>query len=116
MITIRDIQFSYSVGNPAVNRVSLEIDSGLTLLLGPNGAGKSTLLKMIAGVERPDSGTIGIGGFDLWKQEVEARRHLAYVPEYPDLTPYATIEDVICICFSELMRAIQMQSPLRNHQ
>jgi ABC-2 type transport system ATP-binding protein len=73
----------------------LELGGGLTLLLGPNGSGKSTLLKIISGVERPDRGTAELDGHDLWKQEVEARRELAYVPEQPDLTPYATIRDVM---------------------
>ncbi len=97
MITLQSVRFSYSAGKPAIDVVNLDIGSGLTLLLGPNGAGKSTLLKMIAGVERPDRGTIEIDGFDLWKQEVAARQKLAYVPEYPDLTPYATIEDVMTL-------------------
>src|SRR5215831_14846731 len=66
---------------------------------------------MIAGVERPELGTIEIDGFDLWKQEVAARRQLAYVPEYPDLTPYATIEDVVALVCR--LRAEQPESGLR---
>ena len=49
----------------ALDRVSLQIPTGsLTALLGPSGGGKSTLLRIIAGLERADSGTIEIGGED----------------------------------------------------
>ncbi len=95
MIRLHDVRFSYGPGVRVLDRVSLEIGPGLTLILGPNGAGKSTLLKIIAGVERPESGSVEIEGFDLWKHEVAARQNLAYVSEHPDLTPYATIRDVI---------------------
>jgi ABC-type cobalamin/Fe3+-siderophores transport system ATPase subunit len=46
-------------------------------------------------VERPDTGSISIDGYDLWQSEVEARKDLVYVPEHPDLTPYATIREIL---------------------
>ena len=95
MIHFRNASFSYDDGHPVLNGANLRLSSGLTLLLGPNGCGKSTLMKLAAGVERPDSGSVEIMGFDLWSDEVEARRNLAYVPEHPDLTPYATIRDIV---------------------
>jgi ABC-type multidrug transport system ATPase subunit len=95
VIRFHQASFSYRDGEPVLAGVDLEIPPGLTLLLGPNGCGKSTLLKLAAGVERPDSGWIEIAGRDLWAAEVEARRGLAYVPEQPDLTPYATVREIL---------------------
>jgi ABC-type multidrug transport system ATPase subunit len=95
VIRLHQAAFSYRAAEPVLAGVDLEIAPGLTLLLGPNGCGKSTLLKLAAGIERPDSGRIEIDGHDLWTDEVAARRGLAYVPEQPDLTPYATVREVL---------------------
>ena len=94
MIRFHQAAFAYRESEPVLSGVDLEISPGLTLLLGPNGCGKSTLLKMAAGIERPDSGRVEIDGRDLWVDEAAARRGLAYVPEQPDLTPYATVREV----------------------
>ncbi|MEP7345294.1 MAG: ABC transporter ATP-binding protein [Gemmatimonadaceae bacterium] len=95
MIQLRDIEFAYQRTRATLTVPALDVGAGLTLIVGPNGAGKSTLLRIIAGVERPARGTVSIAGADLWREEVEARRHLAFVPEYPELTPYATVVDVL---------------------
>lgn len=97
MIRFRGVHYSYRPSEPVLLGADLQIPSGLTLLLGPNGSGKSTLLKLAAGVERPDSGTVEIEGHDLWIEEIAARSNLAFVPEQPDLTPYATIMDILCL-------------------
>lgn len=75
--------------------LSGELAAGLTMVLGPNGAGKSTLLRLLAGVEAPDAGRVSIYGLDLWIEEAEARSELAYVPESPDVTPFAAVRDVL---------------------
>ena len=95
MIHLQGVSFAYRDAEPVLTGVDLEIAPGLTLLLGPNGCGKSTLLKLAAGIEQPDSGRIEIDGHDLWTDEVAARRGLAYVPEQPDLTPYATLREIL---------------------
>lgn len=95
MIRFKNVTFGYEKDAPVIDSIDLELSSGLTLLLGPNGCGKSTLLKLASGVEKPDSGQITIDGRDLWKDEVAARRNLAYLPEQPDLTPYATLKEII---------------------
>jgi ABC-2 type transport system ATP-binding protein len=95
MIRFFDVSFAYEKKERTLHSISLEFHPGLTLLLGPNGCGKSTLLKLASGVEMPDSGTIAVNGHDLWKKEVEARKGLAYLPEHPDLSPYATIGEIL---------------------
>jgi ABC-2 type transport system ATP-binding protein len=95
VITVRDVRFGYTRGASALECGALDIGPGITLLLGPNGAGKSTLLKLIAGVEHPTEGTVSIDGHDMWREEVAARAALAYVPEHPDLMPYATVGEVL---------------------
>ena len=94
MIALRNVRFSYGKA-VAFSCDSLDVGPGVTLLLGPNGAGKSTLLKLVAGVEHPTAGTVSIDGHDLWRDEVASRAALAYVPEHPDLTPYATVAEVL---------------------
>ncbi|MDX6246251.1 MAG: sulfate/thiosulfate transport system ATP-binding protein [Frankiales bacterium] len=58
----------------ALDDVSVDIPAGsLTALLGPSGGGKSTLLRIIAGLERPDSGTVVIDGSDATATPVQSR-------------------------------------------
>jgi ABC-2 type transport system ATP-binding protein len=70
----------------AVNAVSLQIGRGeFFALLGPNAAGKTTLMKLLTGLIKPTSGHACICGFDVQTQPLEARRRLAYVPDFPFL-------------------------------
>jgi ABC-type multidrug transport system ATPase subunit len=95
VIALREVTFSYDETRTTIDVPSLELNGGLTLVVGQNGSGKSTLLRLIAGVEAPRTGSISVSGHDLWRNEIEARRSLAYVPESPELTPYATVIDVL---------------------
>lgn len=77
----------------AVNDVSLEVSPGeFFALLGPNAAGKTTTIKLIAGLMKPTSGSVRVAGYDVVQQPLEARRRLAYVPDFPflydKLTPW----------------------------
>jgi ABC-2 type transport system ATP-binding protein len=68
----------------AVNGVDLEVPRGeLFGLLGPNGAGKTTTLRMIAGILRPTSGVVEVGGVDIQRHPLEAKARLGYIPDRP---------------------------------
>jgi ABC-2 type transport system ATP-binding protein len=68
----------------AVNGIDLEVPDGeLFGFLGPNGAGKTTTLRMIAGILRPTSGTVEIGGIDVVKDPIAAKAKLGFIPDRP---------------------------------
>ncbi|MCS7168299.1 MAG: ABC transporter ATP-binding protein [Gemmatales bacterium] len=63
----------------ALDGVNLRLEQGITGLVGPNGSGKTTLLRLAAGLTRPSSGTVLIGGQPA--QAARTRSQLGYVPE-----------------------------------
>jgi ABC-2 type transport system ATP-binding protein len=68
----------------AVNSINLEVPRGeLFGFLGPNGAGKTTTLRMIAGILRPSSGTVEIGGVNVVTEPVAAKSKLGFIPDRP---------------------------------
>src|ERR1700744_1136605 len=70
----------------AVNDLSLTIGRGeFFAMLGPNAAGKTTTIKLLTGLLKPTSGSARICGFDVQLQPLEARKRLAYVPDFPFL-------------------------------
>jgi ABC-2 type transport system ATP-binding protein len=76
----------------AVDALDLTIRSGeFYALLGPNGAGKTTTLRMVAGLLRPDSGSVSVLGIDALADPVAAKQIMAWVSDepmiYDKLTP-----------------------------
>jgi ABC-2 type transport system ATP-binding protein len=76
----------------ALRDVSFKIANGKIYgLLGPNGAGKSTTMNIMTGCLAATSGTVNINGFDIYKDAVDAKRLIGYLPEQPplyeDMTP-----------------------------
>lgn len=71
---------------PAVQGVSFQVYGGEIFgFLGPNGAGKTTTIKMIAGLLKPTSGRVFVGGFDVQVQPQQAKAISGYVPDEPNL-------------------------------
>ena len=84
---------------PAVDGLDLSVRAGeFYALLGPNGAGKTTTLRMVAGLIRPDAGSIHVAGIDALADPVEAKRMIAWVSDepmiYDKLTPEEYLEFV----------------------
>jgi ABC-2 type transport system ATP-binding protein len=70
----------------AVNRLNLTVQRGEFYgFLGPNGAGKSTTIKMLTGLLRPTSGSVFVGGVDVWRDPLQARALMGVLPEYLNL-------------------------------
>ena len=82
----------------ALAGVSLDIGQGEFFgLLGPNGAGKTTLISSLAGLVRPDSGTIRVMGHDVIRDFREARRLLGVVPQELVFDPFFNVRETLRI-------------------
>jgi ABC-2 type transport system ATP-binding protein len=84
---------------PAVDALDLTIRTGeFYALLGPNGAGKTTTLRMVAGLLKPDAGSVSILGIDALADPVAAKQIMAWVSDepmiYDKLTPLEYLEFV----------------------
>jgi ABC-2 type transport system ATP-binding protein len=83
----------------AVDNLDLTIHAGeFYALVGPNGAGKTTTLRMVAGLLRPDAGSVSIFGIDALQNPVAAKQVMAWVSDepmiYDKLTPLEYLEFV----------------------
>lgn len=82
MITIQNLNFSYSKGRPLFKDMELNLRQGhIYGLLGKNGAGKSTLLKNIAGLVYPTDGEIRVLGHDPKRREPVLLQEISFIPE-----------------------------------
>jgi len=93
------VDLAKSFDRPAVDDFNLTVEAGsFYALLGPNGAGKTTVLRMVAGLLKPDRGTISVLGIDTAKDPIAAKRAIAWVSDepmvYDRLTPLEYLEFV----------------------
>jgi len=97
---------TYGVGEAAVHAlrgVSLEIERHrLTAVMGPSGSGKSTLMHILAGLDRPDGGTVSIDGTEITALDDDAltrlrRSHIGFIFQFFNLLPMLTAEENILL-------------------
>jgi putative ABC transport system ATP-binding protein len=111
MLQVRGLAKSWPGGAPLFEAVDLDLAPGeLVAILGESGAGKSTLLNIIAGLDRPDAGTVTVsdtnsvsGYFSVSGTEITAlsedelarwrRRHVGFVFQAFHLLPYLSVEE-----------------------
>ena len=80
----------------ALNRVTLALRPGWTAIVGPNGAGKSTLLRVLAGLQRPDTGSVWLGGRPLNEVPLrEQARRMAWLPQQGEASGDLTVREVV---------------------
>lgn len=96
-LEIRGLRKSFD--KPAVDGLELTVRGGeFYTLLGPNGAGKTTTLRIVAGLLKPDSGTVSVCGIDALEDPISAKRLIAWVSDepmiYDKLTPLEYLEFV----------------------
>ncbi|MGD1978526.1 MAG: ATP-binding cassette domain-containing protein [Akkermansiaceae bacterium] len=81
MIEISNLTKFYG-RHKAVNEISFEVNQGeIVGFLGPNGAGKTTTLRMLTGFLPPSSGAARIAGKDIFRESLEVRKRIGYMPE-----------------------------------
>ena len=103
LIRLNDVTKVYQGGiTGALDGVSLTVEKGeFTAIMGPSGSGKSTMLNLVAGLDRPTSGTIAVGGTDLAKLSEAGlarfrRDHIGFVFQFFHLLPNLTaLENVL---------------------
>jgi ABC-2 type transport system ATP-binding protein len=93
MIAIRGLTKTYG-SIRAVEELSLDVMPGeIVGLIGPNGAGKTSTLRCIAGIHRPTHGSVSIGGHDIVREPLDAKRLVAFVADEPHLFEHLTVRE-----------------------
>ncbi len=109
VIGANELTRTYGEGEAAVHAlrgVSLEIERHrLTAVMGPSGSGKSTLMHILAGLDRPDSGTVTIAGTEITALGDDAltklrRSHIGFIFQFFNLLPMLTAEENIALPLS----------------
>jgi putative ABC transport system ATP-binding protein len=108
-VAARDLERVYGVGDTAVHAlrgVTLEVPEGeLLAVMGPSGSGKSTLMHILAGLDRPTSGSVTIAGTEISNLDDAhltriRREHIGFVFQFFNLLPMLTAEENVTLPLS----------------
>jgi putative ABC transport system ATP-binding protein len=109
VVQARDLVRRYGEGATAVEAlrgISLEVQAGeLVAVMGPSGSGKSTLMHILAGLDKPTSGTVTIAGEEITSHDdrkltLLRRRHIGFVFQFVNLLPMLTAEENVLLPLS----------------
>jgi len=120
LVQLTDITKVYQGGvTGALNGVSLILEEGeFTAVMGPSGSGKSTLLNMVAGLDRPTSGSVVVGGTDLGRLGEAGlarfrRDRIGFVFQFFHLLPNLTVLENVLIP-AQLRSRVSAEAPGRK--
>lgn len=98
MIKVNSVWKGYGRFN-ALSNVTIEVESGKTIgIVGPSGSGKTTLMRLIAGLEKPDEGTVFIDGALASTPDYllePSKRNISAIFQTPALWPHMTVQENI---------------------
>jgi putative ABC transport system ATP-binding protein len=109
VVSAKDLTRRYGEGETAVDAlrgVSLEVPKGqLTAVMGPSGSGKSTLMHILAGLDRPTSGSVLVDGTDITRLNDKQltrlrRRHIGFIFQFFNLLPMLTAQENVVLPLS----------------
>ena len=109
VVAARDVTRRYGAGDTAVDAlrgVSMEVAKGkLTAIMGPSGSGKSTLMHILAGLDKPTTGSVSIAGTEITTLKDSdltklRRTHIGFVFQFFNLLPMLTAEENIVLPLS----------------
>jgi putative ABC transport system ATP-binding protein len=135
VVMAADLTRRYGAGDTAVDAlrgVSVDVPGGqLTAVMGPSGSGKSTLMHILAGLDKPTSGSVSIGGIEITSLDDNdltklRRQHIGFVFQFFNLLPMLDAEENIKLplsiagekaepeWFTELIRSVGLQDRLSH--